>query len=148
MRLSSVPRSLLGACKVFPDTSPQFAILREHWRKSGYPSVETDLIEAFNAIKRDVKANHCAIVPRFASVLGKYQLHKYRQKNKAASEGARGGWRIYALYDKEQSALYPIIVYPKKVWEDAQYDHVTKCVEELLKILQQPPLPGASDSGQ
>src|SRR5437667_12098876 len=32
--------------------------------------------------------------------------------NKAAGEGARGGWRFYALYDKATQTLYPIVVYP------------------------------------
>jgi hypothetical protein len=127
----------LAACRIDPDLSPQFKILREHWRRSGYPSIEDDLTEAFRAISKEVQANHCRIVPRFAAVLGDFLLHKYRQKNRAAKEGASGAWRIYALFDKQRNVLYPIIVYPKKAWQDASEQLIIECVHELTTILHQ-----------
>lgn len=72
-------------------------------------------------------------MPRFSAILGQFKLFKYRQKNEFARKGARGGWRIYALFDG--TTMYPIIVYPKNAWEDATYDVITEAVKELLKIL-------------
>jgi hypothetical protein len=77
------------------------------------------------------------VAQRFSSILQGFLLHKYRQKNSAAREGARGGWRFYALFDKQNSILYPIIVYPKKEWSDASDEKIAECVRELLKILEQ-----------
>lgn len=86
-------------------------------------------------------ANHCRVAPRFSSVLQGFQLHKYRQKNSGAREGARGGWRFYALFDKQNSILYPIVVYPKKEWKDAADILIEKSVKEILVILEQRDLP-------
>lgn len=130
-------RSQLAGCKIDSDSSPQFKTLREHWRKSGYISVDADLAEAFVAISKEVQANHCRVVPRFAAILGEFVLHKYRQKNSAAKEGASGGWRIIALFDKNTRELYPIILYPKKVMSDATDKQVKDGVKELLEIIQQ-----------
>lgn len=127
----------MAACRVDLDASPQFSILRDFYRKHGYPSIDDDLAAAFQEISKDVRANHCRIVPRFSAVLQGFLLHKYRQKNTAAREGARGGWRIYALFDKRNNILYPIIVYPKKEMDDAPDQQITDCVRELLKILEQ-----------
>ncbi len=126
----------MATCRVDDAASPQFSKLRDHWRTHGYPSVGYDLAEAFRAIARDVQANHCKPAQRFADILQNFRLHKYRQKNSAAKEGARGGWRIYALYDKLNGSLYPIIVYPKKEWADANDKLITECVRELLSILR------------
>lgn len=76
-------------------------------------------------------------MPRFSAILQGFLLHKYRQKNTAAREGARGGWRIYALFDKQNGVLYPIIVYPKKEMSDATDKQIIESVRELLKILEQ-----------
>jgi hypothetical protein len=127
----------LASCKIDPDSSPQFNVWRNHWRKSGYPSIDADLAEAFQAISKDVQAKHRSIVPRFGDVLGDFALHKYRQRNKAAKEGASGAWRIYALFNRETNVLYPIIVFPKKAWADASDRHVTECVKELVQILRE-----------
>jgi len=127
----------LPTCKVDFAASPQFSILRESWRTHGYPRIDEDLAEAFQAICKDIQANHCKVVQRFSDVLGNFQLHKYRQKNNQAKEGASGGWRIYALYDKPHGILYPIIVYPKKEWVDVTDKFVTEQVHELLDILRQ-----------
>lgn len=135
--LQRIRRSQLAACKIDFDSSPQFKILREHWRKSGYPSVDADLAQAFVAISKEVQANHCRIMPRFSAILGDFALHKYRQKNSAAKEGASGGWRIIALFNKKINILYPVILYPKKVLADASDKQVTESVKELLGILKQ-----------
>jgi hypothetical protein len=127
----------LAACRIDLVSSPQFDLLRNSWRKSGYRSIDADLAAAFQAITKDVQANDRRVVPRFSAILGEFALHKYRQKNSASKEGARGGWRIYALFDKENNVLYPVIVYPHKEWVDASDKHITECVKELLDILQQ-----------
>jgi hypothetical protein len=127
----------LAACRIDSEASPQFNTLREHWRKSGYPSVNADLAEAFEAITKEVQAKHCKVMPRFTEILGGYTLHKYRQKNSAAKEGASGGWRIVAIFDKSARVLYPIILYPKKAMSEASDKQITECVLGLLKILQQ-----------
>lgn len=127
----------MAACRVDFDASPQFSILRDYWQKHGYPSIDDDLAEAFQAISKDVHANHWRLVPRFSAILQGFLLYKYRQKNTAAREGARGGWRVYALFDKHNNVLYPIIVYPKKEMSDAPDKQIIDAVRELLKILEQ-----------
>jgi len=135
-KFQHIRRNPLPTCRVDFAASPQFLILREHWQTHGYPSIDDDLAEAFQNIGKDVQANHCKVVHRLTDVLGNFQLHKYRQKNRGAREGASGGWRIYALYDKPNGILYPIIVYPKKEWVDADENFIIKHVRELLEILR------------
>ena len=125
----------MSGCRVDRNASPQFNKLREHWKNSGYPTIDTDLADAFQAISRDVQANHCRRVPRFSEALGDFLLLKYRQKNKGAREGSRGGWRFYALFDKKTATLYPIIVYPKKDWDDATEELITASVQDLVAII-------------
>lgn len=67
----------------------------------------------------------------------KLALNKYRYKDTASREGASGGWRFYAVLDKETNILYPIIVYPHKKWADASDEDIKKCINELLQILRQ-----------
>ena len=124
----------MAGCKIDSEASPQFQKLRERWKTSGYPSIDTDLAEAFSNIQRDTRACHCrGPVPRFADVLKGYLLFKYRQKNSAAKEGASGGWRILALYNPKTHTLYPIIVYPKKAMADADDDSINAAITELLR---------------
>jgi hypothetical protein len=130
-------RERLAGCRI-DQSSPQFNKLREHWKKSGYPSIDDDLNEAFKAIAADVHAKNWRLVPRFSEVLGSFLLYKYRQKNNAAREGARGAWRFYALFDKTTSVLYPVVVYPKKAWADASDDVITGSLEEMIAILHPP----------
>ena len=125
----------MTGCKVDAEASPQFNILRDYSKKNGYPSVTKDLEEAFTEIRKNIQAKHCRVVPRFSSVLGNFLLFKYRQKNSAAREGASGGWRFYALFDKATSTLYPIVLYPKKAWQDAHDDIVKEAVEQILSIV-------------
>ena len=133
----------MAACKVDPDASPEFSILRKHWNKKGYPSVFSDLDAAFKEIAKDVHACHCKPAQRTSAILLKaaperqLSLHKYRYKDTASGEGASGGWRFYAIFDKETRILYPIIVYPHKQWPDASDDEIKKCVDEIVLILKQ-----------
>lgn len=126
----------MGECRVDSEASREFAVWRDYWRKHGYPSIEGDLAEAFSEISRNHEACRCRQVARFAPVLQGYLLFKYRQKNKAAREGARGGWRIYALFDRDRRIVYPILVYPKKEWADASDQDIIECVRELVNILR------------
>jgi hypothetical protein len=128
----------LPGCRIDAEASPQFAALKEHWKRAGYDSIESDLKEAFQEIVKDIQACRCRPVGRFADVIGDLQLLKYRQKNRAAREGARGGWRIYALFDRERLVLYPIVVYPKKQWADASDDLIKKAVKQLRDIVAKP----------
>ena len=88
-------------------------------------------------------ACHCKSAQRTSAILieaapeRKLALHKYRHKDKASGEGASGGWRFYAVFEKTTSTLYPIIVYPHKQWSDAPDDLIKKCVDELITILKQ-----------
>lgn len=133
----------MSTCKVDPDASLEFAILRDHWKKKGYRSISSDLDAAFNELSKDVFACHCKIAQRTSAILleaapeRKLALHKYRYKDTASGEGASGGWRFYAVLDKETSILYPIIVYPHKKWADASDDEIKKCINEILGILKQ-----------
>lgn len=130
----------MAACKIDPTASPQFVRLCNHWKNHGYPSVQDDLADAFCDIRKNILAKHGRVVPRFSAVLGgDVVLYKYRQKNSQAREGARGGWRIYALFQKTTSILYPVIVYPKKEWDDATDDTVKNALEQILSILSKPP---------
>ena len=103
--------------------------------KKEYPSVESDLEEAFKKIKKEFQACHCTLVPGFSDILGDFSLFKYRQKNSRAKEGARGAWRILALYDKATCTLYPIIVYSKKKLSNAPADEVIVAVKEIIATL-------------
>lgn len=126
----------MGGCNICPDASPQFKKLRERWKRFGYPSIDSDLEDAFKNIRQDVMANHCKRPPRFGAVVGDFELFKYRQKDKANREGASGGWRFYALFDKASAMLYPIVVYPKKEMEDADTATITAAIKELIRSLR------------
>ena len=133
----------MGACKVEPDASQQFAILRDYWKRKNYRSIVSDLDEAFKTLSRDVYGCHFRLAERTSAILIEaaperdLALHKYRHKDKASSEGARGGWRIWAIFDRATETLYPIIVYPHKEWSDAPDELIKKCVSEIVTILEQ-----------
>lgn len=142
----------MGTCKVDPDASPEFQILRAHWKKKGYHSVFPDLEAAFVEIRKEVTACHCKPAGRTSAILleaapeRQLALHKYRYKDKASGEGASGGWRFYAILDKATSVLYPIIVYPHKEWADASEEEIKKCVDEIINILKQRDLNSSGES--
>ena len=116
-----------------------FAAARDYWQKHGYPHIESDLIEAFTNIAKDVNANRCRIVPGFSAELDGYRLHKYRQKNKVGREGASGGWRILAVFDHLRFVLYPILVWPKKHLADADDKDIVNAIQALITHLTQQP---------
>jgi hypothetical protein len=132
----------LGGCKVDPDASPEFAVLKKHWKKQGYHSINSDLEAAFTEITKDVQACHCKPAGRTSAILleaapdRNVSLHKYRHKDKSSGEGASSGWRIYAIFDNDTEILYPIIVYPHKKWADAHPDEIKKCVDEIIAVLK------------
>lgn len=72
-------------------------------------------------------------------MLSGYVIHKYRQKNKADREGAKGGWRIWAVFDPPKGMLYPILVYPKKHLADADDSDVIAAVQALITHLSHQP---------
>jgi len=103
--------------------------------KKEHPSIESDLEDAFKRIKKEIQACHCTLVPGFSDILGDLALFKYRQKNSRAKEGAKGAWRILALYDKATCTMYPIIVYSKKKLSNAPAEEVVAAVKELIATL-------------
>jgi hypothetical protein len=123
----------LPACDL-STCSDHFNKLVVAWKKS-YPSIESDLEDAFKKIRKDIQACHCTLVPRFSDILGEFSLFKYRHKNSQSREGARGGWRILALYNKRTATMYPIIVYPKKRLSDVPADDVVVAVKEVISII-------------
>ena len=130
----------MAGCKIDASRSLQLQTLIATWKACGYPSVEQDLENAYKEIRKDIKACHCRKAARFSEVLGNFELLKYRQKDSRSKEGARGGWRIYALYDKRDGTLYPIIVYPKKHWTDAADDVIIAATKELIQLVKNPVL--------
>jgi hypothetical protein len=112
--------------------SPEYNKLRETWKKS-YPHIDEDLEDAFKAIRKNVDAKNCRIVPRHGTGV---VLRKYRQNSIDIARGASYGWRLHAIHDEESNTLYPILVYPKTVWEDASTERILAAIEELLATLR------------
>lgn len=110
-----------------------------YWKKHGYPKIEADLSAAFSEISRNVEANDRRVCGRFSKSLGNFKLHKYRQADSNHKRGASGGWRILAIYDVEKANLYPILIWPKKVQEDAGDSDVMDAIQSLLTYLSQQP---------
>lgn len=133
----------MAGCKIDDEACPQFKILRDHWNKRGHPSVVSDLEDAFKELRKDVQACHRKVAERTSAIVkeavpdANWFLHKYRYRDRAAREGARGGWRFYAIFDADRNVLYPIIVYPHKEWSDANDDLIKQTVNELITVLRQ-----------
>jgi len=83
-----------------------------------------------------MQACQCRQITLSDDILQGFLLHKYRVKNKRAKEGASGGWRFFALFDKGNSVLYPIIVYPKKAWSDAGTDLIKSALAEIIATIK------------
>jgi hypothetical protein len=96
-----------------------------------YPHINDDLKDAFSEIEKNILAN------RARRTLGgtRLDLYKYRQNSKDLKRGARYGWRIYCLHDKQTGIMYPIIVYPKTAWEDADNKTVKDAISTIKSIL-------------
>ena len=50
---------------------------------------------------------------------GPHAVWKYRFKNSDSQKGARGSYRLVAVYDREAGILFPIILYAKADKDDA-----------------------------
>jgi len=118
------------SCTINSEASPQFKTLCDRWRKE-YPSIDSDLKDAFKAISQDIRANKGRRTQSGPNV----EVYKYRQKSSDIRRGQAYGWRIYALYEKTSSTLYPIIVYPKTRWEDADHKTVIEAIKEIRLFL-------------
>lgn len=125
----------MSGCRVDTECSQQLQKLVAHWKKKGYPSVSSDLQEALQEISKDSQACRARKVGRFSEVLGDLSLYKYRQKNSQRKEGAQGGWRIYGIFDDHTLTLYPIIIYPKKDWDEADDDTIKAAIKEIVDAI-------------
>jgi hypothetical protein len=120
----------LQGCKIAREASPDFRKFVKHWQRS-HPHIEGDISEAFSEIEKNILAN------RGRRVYGgsRFDLYKYRQNSKDIRRGSSYGWRIYALFDRQSKTMYPIIVYPKTTWEDADGKTILESVNNLKLIL-------------
>jgi len=132
----------LASCTVDLSKSPDFASLCEHWRKHGYLSVHKDVENAVATIAANHEALHCNRMQRFEDLLDGRLLLKYRFKDSQHREGARGGWRMIAVLDPKTRALFPIMIYPKKVWDVPNDEDLRQRVASLAMALRQRELPG------
>lgn len=134
----------MAAYRVDSTASPDFKSLCDHWRTHGFPSVDRDTAAAFGEIAKNHEACRGRRVQRFEDLLADRFLLKYRYRDSARREGARGGWRILAILDPPTKCIYPIMVYPKKAWEMPSGEDLRKCVSNLSTALRQLNLPGAN----
>jgi hypothetical protein len=121
----------LPGCKVDDKASPQFNRLRKQWRCGGYPQIDKDLKQAFEAISENILAKKARRVQAGSNVV----CYKYRQNSSDIRRGENYGWRIYALYDVMTATLYPIIVYPKQAWDNADTATILAAIREIRTIL-------------
>ncbi len=96
---------------------------------------------AIAAISANHEALHCNRMQRFESLLEGRLLLKYRFKDSHHREGARGGWRMIAIFDPKMRILHPIMIYPKKIWEVPSDADLGQCVANLGMALRQRELP-------
>jgi hypothetical protein len=120
----------LAGCKVDPDASQQYKQLVTHWKWS-YPHIEDDLKDAFKSIAQDIRSKNAWRVQAGDRV----EVYKYRQNSKDIKRGAKYGLRIIGLLDKATNMMYPILVWPKTEWSDADENTLSKAIEEIQKIL-------------
>lgn len=120
----------MAGCRINGTSSPQFNKLREHWKRV-YPHIDDDLSEAFRAIGENMNANKASRLQSGPNL----EVYKYRQNSSDIKRGAKYGWRIIALYEKSTGTLYPILVYPKPVWSDANKNTVSEAIREIRLIL-------------
>jgi hypothetical protein len=120
----------LPGCTVNRDACLQFKKLCDRWRKS-YPKIDKDLDAAFASISENILANNGWRIQAGDGV----EVYKYRQNSSDIRRGQSYGWRIDALYDKNSGTMYPIIVYPKTEWEDADTATVKAGIREILTFL-------------
>jgi hypothetical protein len=121
----------LAECIVDRDSSPQFKALRDRWKRE-YPHVDSDLKKAFDAIEKDFRSAKNAWRVKAGT---SFEVYKYRQNSEDIKRGSAYGWRIVALYDKRRNTLYPILVYPKTVMDDASDASIENAIREIRQIL-------------
>ena len=122
----------MPGCKIDRDSSPDFKKLIDSYRQ-GYPHIESDLSDAFSEIEKNILAN------RGRRVFGgqQFDIYKYRQNSKDIKRGARYGWRIYCLLDRLSGIMYPIITYPKTIFDDADTKTIKDAVANIKLLLGQ-----------
>lgn len=121
----------LAGCTLDDKASPQFTLLCEKWERSGYTHIYEDLRQAFEAITQNVLAKKARRVQAGSNLV----VYKYRQNSSDIRRGEKYGWRIYALYDVMTATMYPIIVYPKPAWDDADTGTILAAIREIRMIL-------------
>lgn len=77
--------------------------------------MEKDVKDALQDIARDFRSAKHANRIQAGDLT---EVYKYRQKCTDLQRGARGGWRIVAVYVKRKDTLYPVIIYPKTEMDD------------------------------
>lgn len=118
-------------CRIDIEASPTFQrLLREYQRR--YPRTRADLVDAFSRIEQDPEhAAHATPLIGFGR-----RVWKYRSKHSDLSRGARGGYRIIAVYDGGNAILWPILLYAKVDRDDVPADVVKRAVEEIREALR------------
>ena len=121
----------MPGCTIKRGSCPQFEKLCAKWKRV-YPNLEKDLQKAFAAISQDISANKAW---RIKTGNPKVELYKYRQNSSDIRQGQNYGWRIDALFHRESGYMYPIIVYPKTEWADADTTTIKTGIREILTYL-------------
>lgn len=121
----------MPGCTVNRTASPQFQELCAQWRRL-YPNIDKDLDEAFGNIAQNILANKGW---RIATGNPDVEVYKYRQNSSDIRRGQSYGWRIDALFYRPSGVMYPIIVYPKTHWADADVGVVKQGIREILERL-------------
>ena len=120
----------MPGCRIDHEASPQFKKLCEHWRRT-YPHIHSDLEDAFQSIRQNINAKDARRYQGTSAL----EVYKYRQNSKDIRRGARYGWRIYCLYEKERGILYPIFVYPKPALANASDSDIKAAIREVREVL-------------
>jgi hypothetical protein len=121
----------LPSCKVNFDASPQFRRLVTKLKRE-YPHIEDDLRKLFKAVETDILSNKAS---RLEVGLSSIEVYKYRQNSSDIRRGQSYGWRVVGLFHRETGTMYPILVYPKTHFENADNNTVMDAVREVMAFL-------------
>ena len=116
----------MPGCTIDSSASPEFQQLVKSWQRT-HPQIDNDLQDAFSAISQNILAKKGRRVQAGPNL----EVYKYRQNSHDIKRGSSYGWRIYALYDKSTGTMYPILIYPKTVWEDADNTTVHDAIRSI-----------------
>lgn len=116
----------MAGCTVNQTASPHFDSLCRQWKRT-YGNIHNDLDKAFKDIAQDILAHKGSRVQAGPNV----EVWKHRQNSSDIKRGQSYGWRIISLLDKKTHTLYPIVVYPKPVWENADDATISEAVKEI-----------------